>query len=106
MQFFSDTGVLKMSNPCKKPISYCMNHPFYNDQAYIAESFSLSESHIVQTARLAHFKINSYKLSLIKSSFASTRVELMNNLKENLLNYTCPAIILADMGFFKSETEN
>jgi len=83
-----------------------MNHPYYNDQAYIAESFHLAEGHTEQTARLAHFKINSYKLSLIKSSFSSTRNELMNNLKENLLNYTSSAIILADLGFFKSETEN
>ncbi|NOT52645.1 MAG: hypothetical protein HOP10_15385 [Chitinophagaceae bacterium] len=83
-----------------------MNHPYYNDQAYIAESFHLTEDFIAQSARLAYFKINSYKLSIIKSSFANTRDELMNNLKENLLNYTSPAIILADLGFFKSETEN
>lgn len=83
-----------------------MNHPYYNDQAYIAGSFHLTEDFIAQAARLAYFKINSYKLSLIKSSFANTRDELMNNLKENLLNYTSPAIILADLGFFKSETEN
>jgi len=83
-----------------------MSRPLYNDQAYIAESYQLAENFILQTARLAVFKINSYKLSLIKSSFSSTREELINNLKENLLNYTSPAIILADLGFFKSESEN
>ncbi len=83
-----------------------MSHPYYNDQASIAESFHLTEEYILQLSRLAYFKINSYKLSLIKSSFANTRDELIINLKENLLNYTSPAIILADLGFFKSETEN
>ena len=83
-----------------------MNHPYYSDQAYIAESFSLEEDYISQAARLAYFKINSYKLSLIKSSFSKSRAELHENIKRSLLNYTSPGIILADMGFFASETEN
>ena len=83
-----------------------MNHPFYNDQAYIAESFHLSEDFTSQTARLAFFKINSYKLSLIKMSFAQSREELRNNLRNSLLNFTPPGIILADLGFFQSESEN
>ncbi|MDZ4794443.1 MAG: hypothetical protein SGI83_09220 [Bacteroidota bacterium] len=83
-----------------------MNHPFYNDQAYIAESFHLVEDFTAQTARLAFFKINSYKLSLMKSAFAKSREELKNNLKSSLLNYTQPGIILADLGFFQSEADN
>lgn len=83
-----------------------MNHPFYNDQAYIAESFHMAEDFTAQTARLAFFKINSYKLSLIKMSFAQSREELRNNLRNSLLNFTAPGIILADLGFFQSESEN
>jgi len=83
-----------------------MNHPYCNDQAYIAESFYLAEDHTAQTARLAFFKINSYKLSLIKASFSKSREELVNNIKESLLNYTNPGIILADLGFFQSESDN
>ncbi|MFZ9386634.1 MAG: hypothetical protein ACO25B_02030 [Chitinophagaceae bacterium] len=83
-----------------------MNQPFCNDQAYIAESFHLEEDYIGQMSRLAHFKINSYKLSLIKASFCKTRVELEQNLHSTLLNYTNPGIILADLGFFGSEWEN
>jgi hypothetical protein len=83
-----------------------MNHPYYNDQAYIAEGFHLDEDFIEQTARLAFFKINSYKLSLIKSAFAKSREELRANLKNSLLNYTSPEIILADLGFFQSEYDN
>jgi hypothetical protein len=83
-----------------------MTHPFYNDQAYIAESFYMIDDFTAQTARLAFFKVNSYKLSLIKSSFAQTRSELKENIKSSLLNYTSPAIILADLGFFKSEYDN
>lgn len=83
-----------------------MNHPFYNDQAYIAESFHLGEDFTEQTARLAFFKINSYKLSLIKSSFTKSREELKTNIKSSLLNYTNSGIILADLGFFSSEYDN
>lgn len=83
-----------------------MNHPFYNDQAYIAENFLMAEDFTDQTARLAFFKINSYKLSLIKMSFAQSRQELKKNLNNSLLNYTDPGIILADLGFFQSEYDN
>lgn len=83
-----------------------MNHPYYNDQAHIAESFSLVEEFTAQTARLAYFKLNSYRLSLIKSSFIKTREELMDNIKGSLLNYTSPEIILADLGFFSSQVDN
>lgn len=83
-----------------------MNHPFYNDQAHIAEAFQLNEDYILQTARLAHFKINSYKLSLVKASFCKSRLELEDNLNSSLLNYTDTATILIDLGFFKGETEN
>lgn len=83
-----------------------MNQPICNDQAYIAESFRLTESFTSETARLASFKINSYKLSLIKSAFCRTREELEGNIRRNLLNYTSPEIILADQGFFGSPYEN
>ncbi len=83
-----------------------MKPPIYNDQAYIAESFHLSEDFTEQTARLAYFKINSYRLTLIKHSFINARKELMENIESSLLNYTSSAIILADLGFFKSEYEN
>ncbi|HNU14839.1 MAG TPA: hypothetical protein PKI55_10245 [Chitinophagaceae bacterium] len=82
-----------------------MNH-LYNDQAYIAEAFQLDSDYILQASRLAFFKINSYKLSLINASFCATREELKNSINSSLLNYTCPALILADLGFFKGETEN
>ena len=83
-----------------------MKDIYYNDTAYIAQSFHLSEDYTTQTARLAFFKVNSYKLSLIKSTFSKSRNELVNNLKENLFNYTNPEIILADLGFFQSEYDN
>lgn len=83
-----------------------MNHIFYNDQAHIAESFNLVEEFTAQTARLAFFKVNSYKLSMIKSSFIKTKEELMVNIKNSLLNYTSPGIILADLGFFQSQVDN
>ena len=83
-----------------------MNHQFYNDQAYIAESFHLVDDFTEQTARLAFFKINSYKLSLIKSSFIKSREDLKTNIKSSLLNYTSGGIILAELGFFSSEVDN
>jgi hypothetical protein len=83
-----------------------MNHPLYNDQTYIAESFHIEEDFTNQSARLAFFKINSYKLTLIKSAYKLTREELRNSIKQNLFNYTNPAIILADLQFFQSEYDN
>ena len=83
-----------------------MNHPFYNDQAHIAESFYLVDDFTSQTARLAYFKLNSYKLSLIKASFSISREELKNNIESSLFDYTHPGIILADLGFFQSEAGN
>jgi hypothetical protein len=104
-QFIFLTYVVKKSNPLKTK-STCMKDLYYNDTAYIAQSFHLSEDYTAQTARLAFFKINSYKLSLVKSSFSKSRKELVNNLKDNLFNYTNPGIILADLGFFQSEYDN
>lgn len=83
-----------------------MNQIYCNDQAYIAEAFQLDEDYIGQMSRLSFFKINSYKLSQIKASFCRTKMELEKNLHSTLLNYTSPAIILADLGFFKSEIDN
>jgi hypothetical protein len=83
-----------------------MKNQFYNDQAHIAESFNLTEEFTAQTARLAYFKLNSYKLSLVKSSFIKTREELMDNIRGSLMNYTSPEIILADLGFFSSQVDN
>ena len=83
-----------------------MNQPFYNDQAHIAESFHLVDDFTSQTARLAIFKINSYKLSMIKSTFRETREELRSNLRSSLMNFTDPGIILADLGFFEEALDN
>ena len=80
--------------------------PFYNDQAHIAEEFQYWDKHITQVASLAYFKIQSYKLSLIRSSFNITRDELAGNLRCTLLQYRDAAGILADTGFFEAEVDN
>jgi hypothetical protein len=83
-----------------------MNKPYYNDQAHIAEEFQFIDEHTSQTARLAFFKINSYKLSLIKASFSTSQEDLSSLIRSTLLNYTNPGRILADLGYFKMEREN
>jgi hypothetical protein len=83
-----------------------MNKPFYNDQAHIAEEFRLVDDYTSQTARLAFFKINSYKLSLVNAAFCMSRDELSGIIKGTLLNYTDSAEVLGDLGFFKSELDN
>ena len=83
-----------------------MNKPYHNDQAYIAGQFRFSDEHTVETARLAFFKINSYKLSLVSAAFCMTRKELTQIIKSSLLNYTDTGIILADTGFFLDEMDN
>ena len=83
-----------------------MNKPYYNDQARIAGEFHFIDEQIMQTARLAYFKINSYKLSLIKDSFSTSLAELTEIIKGTLFNYTDPAAVLFDLGFFNPETDN
>jgi hypothetical protein len=83
-----------------------MNKPYHNDQAYIAGEFHLHDEHVKQTARLASLKINSYKLSLVKTSFCKTREELSVIIKVTLLNYTTPAVLLAHLGFFDADLDN
>ena len=83
-----------------------MNNIYHNDQAHIAEDFHFSDEHTAQTARLALFKINSYKLSLIKSSFSTSREDMSEIIRNTLLNYTDPGRVLANIGFFDSELDN
>ena len=83
-----------------------MNKPYHNDQAYIAEEFQLSDHYTTQTAQLAFFKINSYKLSFIHGAFCKSREELTSIINDTLLNYTDPAAVLSDVGFFNNEMEN
>jgi hypothetical protein len=83
-----------------------MNTPYHNDQAHIAEEFHFIDEHTSQTARLAFFKINSYKLSLIKASFSTSKEDLTGIIKNTLLNYTDPARVLANLGFFQAELDN
>ena len=80
-----------------------MNQPLYNDQAYIAGQFRFADEHTAQSARLAFFKINSYKLSLVNSAFCMSRKELIGILKNSLMNYTDPGAILCSTGFFAEE---
>jgi rRNA maturation protein Rpf1 len=83
-----------------------MNNIYHNDQAHIAEDFHFIDEHTAQTARLALFKINSYKLSLIKSSFSTSREDMSEIIRNTLLNYTDPGRVLANIGFFDSELDN
>ena len=83
-----------------------MNYLNCNDQAFIAESFNMDEDFTFQSARLAFFKINSYKLSLINASFCVTRDELKNSICSSLLNYTSPDMVLLSTGFFDQEMDN
>src|SRR5258706_63712 len=63
-----------------------MNMPYHNDQAHIAQEFHFIDEHTAQTARLAFFKINSYKLSLIKASFNSSREDMTVIITNTLLS--------------------
>jgi hypothetical protein len=83
-----------------------MNKPYHNDQAHIAEDFHFIDEHTAQTARLAYFKINSYKLSLIKASFSTSREDMTEIIKKTLFNYVDPGKVLADLGFFDTELDN
>jgi hypothetical protein len=80
--------------------------PYHNDQSHIAAEFNLHEDHVSQLARLAYFKINSYKLSLVNAAFCKSRQELFSIIEGSLLHYIHPTDVLADQGFFESWLEN
>lgn len=83
-----------------------MNKPYYNDQAHIAQEFCFIDEHTAQTARLAFFKINSYKLSLIKASFSTSREDMTGIILNTLLNYIDAGSVLSKTGFFDGELDN
>jgi hypothetical protein len=83
-----------------------MDHLYPNDQAHIAEEFYFIDEHVTQTAQLAFLKINSYKLSLINSAFCMSRDELAGIIRNSLLNYTEPADILSETGFYSGGVYN
>jgi hypothetical protein len=55
----------------KKPL-------FFDDQAHIAEQFTIVEDHTSQLALLAFHKINAYKLSLQNQAYCMSRTELQH----------------------------
>jgi hypothetical protein len=80
--------------------------PKHNDQVHIAQEFHFIDEHTNQTARLAFFKINSFKLSLIKASFSTSREDMSEIIKRTLLNYVDSGKVLDKTGFYESEMEN
>ena len=83
-----------------------MNHPYCDDRTYIAESYRIDCDYITKIARLASFKIHSYKLSMVNAAFCTTREELEGIIKSSLLNYMEPLAILSSVGFWQAETDN
>lgn len=83
-----------------------MSQPLYNDQAHIAEEFCLIDDHVAQTARLAAYKIHSYKLALSNSAYCANKVELRSIIEASLLNYAENITVLANTEFFAMEIEN
>lgn len=83
-----------------------MNFLFPSDQAHIAEEFHFIDAHTIEIARLAHYKINSYRLSLSNKAYQSSRQELKNIIDTTLLNYVTPDMVLYNERFFEYEMEN
>lgn len=83
----------------KKPI-------FFDDQAHIAEQFSIVEDHSSQLARLAFHKINAYKLSLSNQAYCVSRGELSNLIQATLFNYVHPCTVLQMASYFDEANNN
>lgn len=83
-----------------------MNFLYHSDQAHIAEEFHFIDAHTIETARLAHYKINSYNLSLSNKAYQSSRQELKDIIDSTLLNYVTPDSVLYNERFFEYEMEN
>jgi hypothetical protein len=83
-----------------------MNKTYHNDQAHIAGQFYYSDDHTIQTARFAFFKINSYKLAVRNAAFGMNQQELESFIRSSLLNYTAPAELLAEAGYYTTPSSN
>jgi hypothetical protein len=83
----------------KKPL-------FFDDQAHIAEQFSIVEDHTNQLALLAFHKINAYKLSLQNQAYCMSRIELQHIIQSTLLNYVHPCTVLQMVSYFDDSSEN
>ncbi len=80
--------------------------PICDDSRYIAESFRLDSEYIGRMARLATFKINSYKLSIVNGVFDHARDELRENISSTLMHYVEAGEIVSLTGFWQSEGDN
>lgn len=83
-----------------------MKQSHFDDHSHIAEQFRISEEHIVQVAKLAHQKINSFKLSLTNQAYCMKSSDLQNLIRSTLLNYMNPVLVLSHVGFFDDEVSN
>lgn len=82
------------------------HHPYHNDQAHIAEQFHFVDDNTSETARLAFYKINSYKLSLTNKAYCASKEELQLIIKKTLLNYVSPDVILFNESFYDTHCDN
>lgn len=83
----------------KKPI-------FFDDQAHIAEQFTIVEDHTTQLARLAFHKVNAYKLSLSNQAYCMSRGELCALIQSTLLNYVHPCTVLQMLDYYTDSIDN
>lgn len=83
-----------------------MKNLFYDDRAFIAEEFSITEDHIQKISFLTFHKINSFKLSQDNASYCYTRKDLSNLIKGTVLNYVQPYLLLCQLDYFTDEVDN
>jgi hypothetical protein len=83
-----------------------MKSLFYNDQAYIADQFTITDHHISNISLFAYYKINTYKLSLKNQAYCVSKKDITTLIHNSLLNYTRPDELLLTTGFFSSVIDN
>ncbi|MBP6686864.1 MAG: hypothetical protein KA160_03315 [Lacibacter sp.] len=79
---------------------------FFDDQAHIAEQFTIVEDHTSQLARLAFHKINAYKLSLNNEAYCMSRTELSALIQSSLFNYVHPCTVMQMVSYFDDSSDN
>lgn len=83
----------------KKPL-------FFDDQAHIAEQFTIVEDHTNQLAMLAFHKVNAYKLSLQNQAYGISRAELRKLIQSTLFNFVHPCTVLQMVSYFDDSSDN
>lgn len=78
-----------------------------SDQQYLAETFRISDSHIVSVSKIALLKIQSWKFALSTPQIGTTYLHSIEEvIRNSFFNYLPASSVLEQENFYQSPSEN